>query len=233
MASSVLILDREPAWRRSLCERLRPYLLKVHEAESKAEAQSLLRQSSMSLALIDADVMCLHEFADACRQGRRPALIVTTATEDYKVAVSALRQRAVDVFLRPIALADALRAITEALEADITSPHYLGRRIDRYLRENCTRSDLSLAVVSREFGISKSYVSMLLRDGSWGGFRQRLTRHRVAFARGLLEGTRRPLYEIAEQCGFSSASRLSETFSRVVGVSPKKYRIRTGLAASV
>ena len=154
----------------------------------------------------------------------RPKLIVTSSVRDFGMAVDSIRVGASDIFLRPVSLRDLIRRATRELHGRIASPHYLARRLGGFLMAHLGHSDLDLSRLSSAFGISASYASLLLREGSWGGFRARLAHHRVAQAKSLLVGTDEPLYLIAEKRGFSSPSRLSETFLRVVGIGPKRFR---------
>jgi AraC family transcriptional activator FtrA len=51
-----------------------------------------------------------------------------------------------------------------------------------------------------------------------------LTRERVAAAKELLEGTRRPIADIAARAGFGSEESLRRHFRLVTGTSPSAYR---------
>ena len=53
---------------------------------------------------------------------------------------------------------------------------------------------------------------------------QELWRARVGSARSLLERTDLPLVDVALRCGFSSAQRLTEVFTREAGVPPSAHR---------
>lgn len=226
MASSILIVDRDNRWTESVAEAFIPYLVCVHSVSSGDAAIAILRRTALEMVVLDAGVLSLELFCHNVCARKRPGLIVTTAVQDYRLAVDSLRAGATDVLLRPVTPKDLIARVTRQLEAKVSSPHYLGRRLDRFLKEHHQRNDLSLSMLSSTFGISSSYASLLLRDGSWGGFRARLAFHRIARAKRMLVATNEPLYLIAEQCGFASPSRLSETFSRMVGVSPKRYRVR-------
>ena len=224
VTASVLLVDSDTDNLTELTEALRPYLLDIHGVTTKEDALMVLKHRLLELVVLDAGVLHLDEFM-ACEMRRRScALIITTRDRCYELAVQAIRLNAVDIVEKPIAMTRVVNLIAKVLDQRIASPHFLARRIDRFLRQNCGRADLRLADVSHAFGISLSYASLLLRSGHWRGFRDRLARHRVERARELLVGSHRPLYVIAEQCGFTTPSRFSETFSRVVGIGPKRYR---------
>jgi transcriptional regulator GlxA family with amidase domain len=49
-------------------------------------------------------------------------------------------------------------------------------------------------------------------------------RARIDAARGMLEGTSKPLKVVAYDCGFGNPKRLRQVFLRRLGVSPAQYR---------
>lgn len=55
-----------------------------------------------------------------------------------------------------------------------------------------------------------------------------VTRERVAAARELLEGSRRPMADVAERTGFGSEESFRRHFRQITGVSPAIYRRLTG-----
>ncbi len=226
MTSSILIVDRDDRWTKSVADAFIPYLVRVHAVSSCDDAIPILKSTALDLVILDIGVLSLEHFCKHVCRRRRPALIVTTSIPDYRLAVASLRAGAADVLLRPVMAESLIGRVTKELESRISSPHYLGRRLDGFLRKHHQRTDLNLSKLSSTFGISSSYSSLLLRDGHWGGFRARLAYHRISNVKKMLITTDEPLYLIAERCGFTSPSRLSETFSRIVGVSPKKYRAR-------
>lgn len=227
MAAAILLVDREARWRREVARGLRPYLVRVCEAGDARQARLVLSERALDFIALDTGVLSVEQLVIVLTQQgqrRRPMLVVTTEGQRYSVAVAALRAQALDVFERPVAPREMIARIAKALESSIASPHFLSRRLDRYIQENCTNRHLDLMITSKALRISSSYASALLRNGSWRGFRSRVAFHRTQMARSLLRATDEPLYTIAERCGFASASRLSETFSRVVGMPPRKYR---------
>lgn len=230
MACSILIIDRDPCWTEEVAKAFLPYLTRVHSASSVITAITILRASVLELVILDVGTVPLDRYnANLCRR-RRPGLIVTTSDRSYDLAVDALRAGASDILERPVPPRMMVGRATVELETRIASPHYLGRRLDKFLRENHKCHNLSLSKLSSAFGISESYASLLLREEPWRGFRARLAYHRVFQAKRLLTETDEPLYQIAEECGFSSPSRLSEIFSRLVGVGPKRFRQRKATA---
>lgn len=228
MASSMLLVDRDLSWISQIAESVRPYLLKIYQADSPTRATEVLRRRELELVVLDEGVLSISDFVSSMRCKRRPVLVVTTDRRDYGTVLDALRHRAVDVLHRPVEPSDLVTRIAEVLEDRIASPHYLGRRLDGYIRDNCRKPEMDLGYVSSQFGISKSYASLLLRSGHWGGFSSRLAHHRASMACRLLADTDDSLSLIAGECGFSSPSRLSETFSRQIGMTPKRYRERRG-----
>ena len=224
MASSILLVDRDLIWAESVANSVRPYLLKVFLADNVIEAMNVLARMTIELVVLDEGVLSITEFLCGVKARRRPALVVTTDRREYSMALEALRARAADVLHRPIDSDELAARIAVVLEDRVASPHYLSRKLDGFLRDNCKMPELCLAYLSRHFGISKSYASLLLRRDHWGGFSSRLAHHRVSKACGLMTNSDSPMYLISEECGFSSPSRMSEAFSRIMGMTPKRYR---------
>ena len=56
------------------------------------------------------------------------------------------------------------------------------------------------------------------------GFNEYISTIRIEYAKELLLTTNQKVNEIAEECGFSSASYFNVVFRKQVGVSPGAYR---------
>lgn len=222
MSCAVLIVDRDETLTRQLIESLRPFLVQVHAANQREDALRLVSRRRLDAVVIDEKVLSVSEYI-AKRSIRSTPFLVTTDRRDYSMLLASLRARASDVLERPIDPKRLAQAVAGVLGDRVASPHYLSRKIDAYVRENCDKS-LSLELVAERFGISRNYVSSLLRQGGWRGFTSRLAHHRIKRAKRLMVATDSPLYEIAEKSGFATPSRLSETFVRLTGQTPKKYR---------
>ena len=94
-----------------------------------------------------------------------------------------------------------------------------------YMEENWAQP-LSLDDMSERFGRSKEYICSAFRREVGINFVDFLTRIRIFHVRTLLlDYPEMKIAEIAERCGFSSASYFGMVFRKDVGVSPGLYRL--------
>ncbi len=214
--TSIAILHRDRSWGKDLSARLSDMGIRVLETCVCEELKDVVA----SLVIVEAGLLDQRSLGPH----RRPPLILVAEDRDYEAAILALRLRVVDFWIEPVCAGEAIRRIEELLVQALPSPHYLARRIDRYLSQNYTSTAIDSAFVAKEFGISPGYVSRLMNMAPWKGFGKRLLHHRIRHAEDLLRGTDMPLYLVADECGFRSPARFSEAFSRVVGVPPKRFR---------
>ena len=114
------------------------------------------------------------------------------------------------------------------LEKKRPSPHYLAHRLNVFLQERANQCSLRLGELCRYFNISRGYATRLFQKHMGTTFTQRLNYYRIEKAKDLLESTDHPLYLIAEQCGFKNSRRMAETFRKLEGISPLKYRQQGG-----
>ena len=93
----------------------------------------------------------------------------------------------------------------------------------RYIEENYDNS-LSLEKLSRKFGISPSYVSVLFSNEAGRNFTDYVTDVRVTMAKQLLLHSTLHIYEIADEVGFRDAYYFSTCFKKATGRTPSEYR---------
>lgn len=92
------------------------------------------------------------------------------------------------------------------------------------LMQNHTANSLSLAVLSREAGLSPSRFSALFRSRTGISPGQYHLRLRMQAACQLLDATGGSIKEIAAQCGYEDPYYFSRIFKTVTGLSPTEYR---------
>ena len=95
--------------------------------------------------------------------------------------------------------------------------------IFRFVCDNLFRSELSLQLLSDEFGMSVSQVSKYFKAAAGSGFAEWVSTERIRHACELLLRDV-PLAQIPIQCGFSSEPTFRRTFKKVTGVSPGAWR---------
>ncbi len=82
--------------------------------------------------------------------------------------------------------------------------------------------ELSIPVLAAHFYLSSSYLCKIFKDETGTTINRYITAKRIAYAKALLaEG--HPVTETSSLCGFGDYSNFLKTFTRIVGISPKKY----------
>ncbi|MFK4149474.1 GlxA family transcriptional regulator [Streptomyces sp. NPDC004065] len=94
----------------------------------------------------------------------------------------------------------------------------------RWLEGHCER-DLTLEEIAAHAGMSTRTLNRRFREQTGTTPLQWLHRARVRRAQHLLETTPYPVERIAAQTGFGSPTAFRERFRRVVGTSPRAYRM--------
>jgi AraC family transcriptional regulator, transcriptional activator of pobA len=110
---------------------------------------------------------------------------------------------------------DDLRRSGEPLLADVFAV------IDRRLGE-----PLSLRDVAHEVGMTPGHLTTVVRRRTGRTVQEWIIERRMAEARTILEETDLPVAEIARRVGVFDPSYFSRQFTRIHGISPRKWRMR-------
>lgn len=82
--------------------------------------------------------------------------------------------------------------------------------------------DLTISILASHFYLSRSYLCKIFKDETGTTINRYITTKRIARAKALLaEG--RSVAETSVMCGFGDYSNFLKTFTKIVGISPKKY----------
>lgn len=92
-----------------------------------------------------------------------------------------------------------------------------------FIMEN-HKQDLSMAIIAKEVGLSSVYCGALFKKIENCTIAEFLTRVRINRAMTLLETGEHSISETAEECGFVDIYYFSNTFKKIVGISPSKYK---------
>ena len=84
-------------------------------------------------------------------------------------------------------------------------------------------SNLSVAVLAQEIGVSASFLSRAFSAYCGQSPYDYIVSRRLQRARALIVSTGKPLAEIALRSGFSSQSHMTASFRTRLGVSPSKF----------
>ncbi|MDF2921280.1 MAG: hypothetical protein K0R57_194 [Paenibacillaceae bacterium] len=99
----------------------------------------------------------------------------------------------------------------------------LAQKIDAHISAHI-RGDLSVPVLCRRFGISKSHLYKLSEQSFGMGIAEYIRNTRIHLAKQLLGETDAPVYEIAEQVGIADYNYFTKAFKRKTGLLPTAYR---------
>lgn len=83
---------------------------------------------------------------------------------------------------------------------------------------------ITLDSLSEQVGLSKRQTQRLLKQYYGMDFNQKRLQARIAISKLLLHSTDKPIYEIAEQVGYSSVEHFCNVFKHEVGITALKYR---------
>ncbi len=116
------------------------------------------------------------------------------------------------------------KALTEPLKSDIqgTTDEKM-QLIKEYLEKNLSEK-ITLDGLSREFYISKYYMTRRYKALFGTTIVQYLTDCRINHAKKLLRFTHKTVGEIAEECGFPDAAYFNKIFHDMEGTTAGKYR---------
>ena len=85
--------------------------------------------------------------------------------------------------------------------------------------------DLTLDTISKQFYISKSYLSAIFKEITGYSVNNYIINKRIRLAIEFLKQNR-SVYEVSESCGFNNYSHFIRTFKKFEGVSPKQYAMK-------
>lgn len=99
---------------------------------------------------------------------------------------------------------------------------YVSRAL-RYMRRNCHRS-LRMEGVASILGLSEKYFCRLFKEKMGTSPKSYFQRLRIEKAKKLLLAGQSTVAEVAAATGFSSATRFSQAFSELCGISPSNFQ---------
>lgn len=99
----------------------------------------------------------------------------------------------------------------------------LAYEITEYIKNNLEKN-LSVATLCREFSVSKSGLYKELRPYMPEGIAEFIKTQRLEKAASLLAHSEKPIWEIAQESGFSDADYFLRIFKKEKGVSAGRYR---------
>lgn len=114
-----------------------------------------------------------------------------------------------------------LRPKDELSESPLHSYHPLVSEMIQYINENIT-APLTVSKIAEHFFLSESYVCRIFKQCTGTTVNKYLTGRRIGIAKTLLAGGSSVL-SACELSGFNDYSNFIKTFTKSVGISPKRY----------
>jgi len=228
-STRILIADDDPLVRDFLRKALSKAGIweEIAMAEDGEKALQMLKCSYFDLCILDLYMPGLNGFQvleEVREKGIQTDIIVLTGYGTIEKGVDAMKLGAQDFQTKPIDIKKVISSAKQLLEKHHPYPHILAEKLDSFVAENAGNSSLNLSDLYTQFNISRSYACRLFQQCMGSTFRARLSFYRVKKAKELIHSTRKPLSDIAEECGFKNPQRLREAFQRLEGMPPKRYR---------
>lgn len=120
-------------------------------------------------------------------------------------------------------LASIIETVQIGKESAKKKQNELIRKIVAYISEN-RFSDISVEEIAKELNISYYYMCHIFKDKYNVSVNTFRTQKRLEIAMRKLVESDEKISEIATSCGFDNVSYFTETFSKMVGVTPTEFR---------
>jgi len=133
---------------------------------------------------------------------------LTSRDDGFREAVLALASLLLIELRRTVAVEDVdpgVRRVFDVIEAEF-------------------RRDLSLRDVAARVGLSRGYLTTLVRNRTGRTVQQWITERRLAEARKLLAETSKPVSIVGRDVGWPDPAYFARVFKRSVGTSPRQWR---------
>ena len=112
-------------------------------------------------------------------------------------------------------------------ESHQNNKSYITEIVD-YIKEHCTENP-SLEETAKLFNYNSDYLSRMLKKSVNQSYQQLLTLFRLQHAADELIHTTKPIYEIAQDSGFSNLNFFYKKFNESYGMSPSTFRDNEGI----
>ncbi|MBI9015131.1 MAG: response regulator [Clostridiales bacterium] len=245
----LLIVDDEPLVRRgikSLVNFDKLNIKEVEEAVNGEEALEIFKVFKPHLILADInmpkmDGLTFAKHVKAIDENVKIALV--TGYDYFDYALQALKLGVDDYILKPISKKDieevlikliqkmeedalsleVQKTVQERLDVSIDDDYY---DIESILDREKYHADFSLKKLSDELGYNSSYLSGVFKKQYGMTFQDYLIHTRIEQAKLLLLSTELKNYEVAEKIGFTDVNYFGSRFKKLVGMSPKQYKVQ-------
>ncbi len=222
----------------------------VGEAATGAEGLALIERVAPDIVMTDIKMPGMDGLSMIRAAGPEGAgaYIVLTGFGEFQLAREALQLGVCDYLLKPVDDEELVAALRRAAQrADRRKLHeqmveQAGTRLEEFeLRAQHMGGDqyveaavriiheqyampLTLREVAQTLHVSESHLSHLFQKHTAFSFVEFLTFYRVKRAIALLQDPSIRVYEVADLVGYRDFRYFSQTFKKIVGVTPSEYR---------
>lgn len=177
-------------------------------------------------------------------------IIFISAYNDFEYAYRAIKLRAFDYLLKPFSSRDLQNVVQRAaveIKKEQEARHrqaikrnqdpefsvypLLVRNLLVYIQDHLAE-DFTLNTLARQFAISPSYISTLVKRHTRLTYLDYVREQRMRAARELLLDPRLRVSEVAQMVGYHSYVTFYRAFSRYESLSPSDYRNRSNVEES-
>ncbi len=157
--------------------------------------------------------------------------IASDYTDPERSLVHLASRISLNLWLLLMELVTVRRRLEPVVSAANIPPKMRAAELLRYIEENIGTT-LRQKDVAQRMNMSLSMLKRFLREHFNQGLASYVRTQRLYFARGLMATTNLTMTEIAAQCGFSSIYVFSQTFKRVMKITPTAHRAQLTAASS-
>lgn len=124
-------------------------------------------------------------------------------------------------------LTDMFFEIREFVD-DKAGINHLEDRIMKYIEENYSDSELSVAKIADHFNLNVAYLSSVFKKITNCGMLEKINKLRCDKSAQLLLGTRKKISDIAEEVGYMNVHTYIRVFKKYYFITPTQYRMQKG-----
>jgi YesN/AraC family two-component response regulator len=239
----VLIIEDEVQLRENIMELFQSQQYQVESADNgKSGYEKALK---FSPDLIVSDVIMPEEdgFALLLRLKKNPAtefvpVIFLTAKTMMESKIEGLQLGADDYILKPFSAEELLVRSSNLIQKHqkmlkkgliavkedniIPKSEQMIRDIIQYIEEHLSDYNLSVDMIAKHLGISKSTIQRKIKSSVNKNLNQLIREYRLEKARKMIERNAGTLSDIAQTTGFNSLSYFSYSYKKFYGIAPSQ-----------
>ena len=247
----VLVVDDEKYERRGIIESTDWALIGcevVGEAPNGEEGLAEVEEKQPQLIISDIRMPRMDglKFAEeVLRRYPETKIIFLTAHDEFAYAQQAVRLGISDYLLKPFADGELEASVQRLLHLHPNTPADLQELEEQliplkikdnisnryitgalsFMESHCSDKQLSIRSVAENIGVSEGHLSRMFKSEMGISINNYLTRYRIRKAMDQLKDTHVKIYEVADHVGYTDIAYFSNTFKKLVGISPSDYQV--------